>query len=383
MVRFSTRAALAGVAAAALSAGSASAQSLDLNYFWEYSEVGGVVTNQLHFISTSDSFTAQLFAETVGANNFLNATGDLLPGGGANASFFDGGPQDPILVGSVDGTGVARIDSVVDATWISDWPNDVFPVGTPSAPIDAGQFSVGNAVNGQYTIRINNAAGPSLEIAGTIVNGRFSQSFLGDANLDGDVDVFQAGGQGDIQIVLDNLGTGTTLLTGDVSGDNDVDVFQAGGQGDIQIVLDNLGNTSASTRSSEASATYDATTGELTFNIFGDVQLVGVQSNGNFDTGVTPGSLSLFGGAVDADPLQFDEDSIAFFFGAGQAFDQGSVNIGAVLAAGLSESDLTFEYTPVGGTTTQGSVVVVPEPGSITLLGIAGLALVRRRRSAA
>lgn len=382
MLRFTTKAALAGVAAAALYAGPASAQSLDLNYFWEYSESGGVITNHLNFISTSDSFTAQLFAETVGANNFQNATGNLLPGGGSTASYFDGGPQNPILVGDVNGTGVARIDSVVDATWISDWPNDVFPVGTPNAPITAGQFTVGNAVDGQYTIRINNAAGPALEINGTIVDGRFSQAFLGDANLDGDVDVFQSGGQGDIQIVLDNLGTGSTLLTGDVSGDGDVDVFQSGGQGDIQIVLDNLGNNTASTRSTEATAIYDTTTGELTFNIFGDVQLVGVGSTGNFDTDEVPNALTLFGGAVDADPLQFDENSIAYFFGAGQAFDQGSFNVGAVLATGLGEADLSFEYTPVGGSTTQGVVVVVPEPGSLALLSLGGLALVRRRRAA-
>ncbi len=390
MVRFSTRAALAGVAAAALSVGSASAQSLDLNYFWEYSESGGVVTNHLNFISTSDSFTAQLFAETVGANNFLNATVDLLPGGGANASYFNGGPANPILVGSVDGTGVARIDSVVDATWISDWPNDVFPVGTPSAPIDAGQFSVGNAVNGQYTIRVNNAVGPALEISGTIVNGRFSQSFAGDANLDGDVDIFQGDGQGDVQIVLANLGSsgpGVGLLQGDLNGDGDVDIFQGDGQGDIQVVLANLGNSASSTRGTEARATYDTTTGDLTFSIIGSsVVAIGIESTGNVDTGATIGQLTTLGGVLPLDPGQVDENTIGYvapLLGPNLSpFDTGEFEIGTVLDTGLTANDIVFSYSLVGQAPVNVDVIVVPEPGSLALLGLGALALIRRRRAA-
>ena len=65
----------------------------------------------------------------------------------------------------------------------------------------------------------------------------------GDANIDGDVDVWQFDGGGDAQILSSNLGTmtGATWSDGDFNGDGDVDVWQFDGHGDAQLLSSNLG----------------------------------------------------------------------------------------------------------------------------------------------
>ena len=243
MSRFFARAASSGLAVAVLAPAPASAQSLDLNYFWDYAEAGGVVVNTLNLISSSEGFTAQLFAETIGDNPFQDATGDLLPSPSPTDSFFAGGGSDPIIVGaapeiggSISASGTATLDSVVDATWITDFPAGAFPISTdPANPIHAGQFALGSGIDGQYTLRVNNAGGDPLQISGMITDGRFSQSFTGDVNLDGIVDL------GDLVIVTNNFGgLGQSLISGDLSGDGAVDL------GDLVIVTNDFGNTGSS-----------------------------------------------------------------------------------------------------------------------------------------
>ncbi|MEM9420382.1 MAG: PEP-CTERM sorting domain-containing protein [Planctomycetota bacterium] len=408
MNRFSMKA-LVGTALLGLAAAPASA---DLTYYWDISALGiggpaGTVSNDLSIVTDNAGFTAVLLAELTNGS-FYNPNASNVPPGGASAdSYFGGGfntadsntTPSPILVGkAVDLGGNPLAEgigaTVINQTWIPDFnrltnSGTAFPTGTVAAPAFGGRFSASSDATGTYQIRLNNENGDLVQVLnGTISNGRFSQRLAGDVNLDGDVDIFQAGGQGDIQIVLANLGTGDSLLTGDANGDDDVDIFQAGGQGDIQIVLANIGGSpaGAATRSSGASATYDRETGELTFDILapGTVQIVGLTSVGNFDTNATPGSLTLFNGAVSTTDahLQFDEDTIAYFFGANNFYDAGSFEIGAVLATGLTENDLNFEYTDASGATVSGQVIVVPEPGSLALLGLGGLALIRRRRAA-
>ncbi|XAL98912.1 PEP-CTERM sorting domain-containing protein [Phycisphaeraceae bacterium D3-23] len=403
MNRFAMNA-LVGAALAGLAAAPASA---DLNYYWDITALGiggpaGTVSNDLSIITDNSGFTAVLLAELTNGS-FYNPNASNVPPAGASAdSYFGGGfntgdsntTPSPIMVGkAVDLGGEPLAEgisaTVINETWIPDFDRlttsgTPFPTGTVAAPAFGGRFSASSDAAGTYQIRLNNENGDLVQVlTGTITDGRFSQRLSGDVNLDGDVDIFQGGGQGDIQIVLANLGTGDSLITGDANGDDDVDIFQGGGQGDIQIVLANLGNTAASgARGTEARATYDATTGDLTFSIFGQVQLIGVESIGNVRPGEAAGSLTLFGGAVNADATQFDENSIAYFFGANQFFDTGEFEIGTVLATGLTESDIVFEYAGADGQSVSGQVIVVPEPGSLALLGLGGLALLRRRRAA-
>lgn len=233
--------ALLGAAAAAFVAAPASAE---LNFFWTYSESGGDVTNTLNLISSYPGFTAAIFADPAGATAFNNADASLLPTATPGESYLGGGPQNPVIVGTAEELGGAdaedfdaSIGSVVDATWISDFDNGVFPTGDINAPIFAGQFTIAAGTSGDYTIRISNAGDVDNEIdpeivqfSGTMTDGRFAQRLPGDANINGLVN-----GQ-DLAILSANFGTsGQSVLQGDFSGDG-----QVNGQ-DLAILAANFG----------------------------------------------------------------------------------------------------------------------------------------------
>jgi len=76
-------------------------------------------------------------------------------------------------------------------------------------------------------------------------NGLASPYLRGDANLDGDVDVWDLDGTGDAQLLSENLGmeTGAVWGDGDFNGDGDVDVWAMDGSGDAQLLSENLGSS--------------------------------------------------------------------------------------------------------------------------------------------
>jgi len=58
-------------------------------------------------------------------------------------------------------------------------------------------------------------------------------------------------------------------------------------------------------------------------------------------------------------------------------------SVGPVLPVGLTEGDISFSYTPIGGQTTVVPVTVVPEPSTIAMLLVLGfIGICWRRRSA-
>ena len=74
------------------------------------------------------------------------------------------------------------------------------------------------------------------------INGYGSPYLKGDANLNGEVDVWEPDGTGDAQVLSSNLGTTTGAVwgDGDFNGDGDVDVWQVDSLGDAQLLSSNM-----------------------------------------------------------------------------------------------------------------------------------------------
>ena len=202
---------------------------------------------------------------------------------------------------------------------------------------------------------------------------------IGDANLDGDVDVWQFDGGGDVQLWLGGLGleTGATWSQGDFNGDGDVDLWQLDGNGDGQLLLEHLGETEdvrADQGAGTAEALYNVATGELFFDVGTGVGIVGIGSAELYVDNIDPFFTTL--------PLQINGTSLAFFNSSG--LPTGEDSVGLMLPAGLAQEDMTFSYTPIGsGTITASVTMIVPEPSTITMavlgLGILGVFWRRRR----
>lgn len=201
------------------------------------------------------------------------------------------------------------------------------------------------------------------------------QTRFGDANLDGDVDVFQFNGGGDAQILTSNLGSvgGLGWGDGDFNGDDDVDVFQFDGLGDAQLLTSNLGFGGDSAFADAALAgtvtgTYDPSTGVVTLDIGSGVGVVGLESPGN----LRPDQLS---GALSA--AQATSNVIAFFNPS--VLPVGVFNLGAIVTPGTAVSAIGFSYTPIGQQSIVGSLTVVPEPAAGLLAAlVAGVAMRQR-----
>ena len=215
---------------------------------------------------------------------------------------------------------------------------------------------------------------------------------IGDANLDGDVDVFEFSGNGDAQTLTSNLGTtsGAVWAKGDFNGDGDVDVFEFSGNGDAQLLTSNIGFSAASSVSSltafaavsigdeadtaaagAASGTYDPTTGVVVIEIGAGVGVVGLESLSG--DRLLPANL---GDALAAS--QTTATTIAFFDPT--ALEEGSFDLGAIVTPGTAVADLGFAFTPLGGDFTTVNLQVAPEPATLAMLAAGGLALLARRR---
>ena len=213
-----------------------------------------------------------------------------------------------------------------------------------------------------------------------MINGLGSPYLRGDANLDGDVDVWDFDGSGDAQVLMSNMGMqhGAKWGDGDFNGDGDVDVWWFDNSGDAQVLMSNMGaiitDVGPDAAAGTAEALYDPATGELSFDVGSGVAVVGI------------GSAVMYPGAVDATsifgaPIQSTNTTLAYFDTGGLPVGEDSV--GLVLPPGLTQEQLTFSYTPTSGPTQKVDVTIVPEPSTFAMLGVLlAIALCWRRRRA-
>jgi len=132
--------------------------------------------------------------------------------------------------------------------------------------------------------------------------------------------------------------------------------------------------TSVGAHAQTASGTYDPSNGQIVVTIGENIGVLGLEAlEGDV---LRPASLSDALGAA----AQADSGTIAFFNPTGLA--SGTFDLGAIVTPGTPVANLGFSFTPINGDSTQGQLTVIPEPASLALLGLGGLTLLRRRRTA-
>lgn len=127
----------------------------------------------------------------------------------------------------------------------------------------------------------------------------------------------------------------------------------------------------------------------------GDLTIIMISQSssggGNFylsasDASGYSGTLTLDSGSFDFDSDFTSSGALVIAGGTTFTLDQdltftGLTIDGDVFAAGTySYSDLSNDYASVFGSSTAGSITVIPEPASLMLMGIGGLVMSRRRR---
>jgi len=213
------------------------------------------------------------------------------------------------------------------------------------------------------------------------VTGDFFIALSGDANGDGAVNGL------DVGIMAGNW-TGhqfnptpdKTWTQGDVAGgpydrgDGQVNLF------DFMALLENFNRADPGVTDGSATAVYDPATGEFSVSVDG-VTAWALSADGGLDgadvADVAAALSSSEGTLVSANTDAVGEGSLGGLL-------YGDLELGQLVTPGTDPSTITFEYvTGFGSQRVQGTIAVVPEPGTVIMLlsGLLGaLLLIRRRR---
>ncbi|HUT11406.1 MAG TPA: PEP-CTERM sorting domain-containing protein, partial [Thermoguttaceae bacterium] len=294
---------------------------------------------------------------------------------------------------------------IVTRTYIGDVPEELqglrfYPVDPTDYDLSDGLLPMVTDANGvtyhlkddtlRYTVAAFNGIHPTsvpelgdVEIYGK-VTGDFFYALSGDVNGDGNVD-------GSDVLPFINNWTGNNLnlpadklwTQGDVAegpydrGDGKVNLL------DLTKFMNNFGKADpGAPQDATAVAVYDPTTGEITVAV-DDVMLWMLYTDDrNLDGSGVAGVEAL----IPADEYTL-VSATPDVVGAASLGDLQSyaLALGQMVEPGTDPADIRFEYmTGFGGDRIQGTIKVVPEPGTIALLasGLLGLALLvwRRRR---
>ena len=215
------------------------------------------------------------------------------------------------------------------------------------------------------------AATMQLSYVNTVVGDplmTFEWRLPGDVNQDWVVDY-----GGDVSVAVSNyLETDVLWAGGDINHDGIVDYA-----GDISVMVNNYGAVSGDYPPSagELELVIDTSTGEVSIVANGATNIAGFELR-------SPGGDLITGNYTDTGAFQVDLQAAGgaseFNLAGGSSLD-GIYSLGLIWGGGM---DWTFSYNHVDDTApahSQDDVTYMPEPATMSLLFLGGLALLRRR----
>ena len=273
-----------------------------------------------------------------------------------------------VAMDRLDCTGAVTIDpsASLDIT-LAGFPGPALGMAMPLIGADGGLAGTFGTVNG-VLLAGNKACAVTYQANGATV----TVVRPGDFEVDGDVDF------SDFTYLAANYGqSGKSWVDGDADGDGDVDFT------DFTHLGANYGSDSDSSAEAPSAGTVELHVNAVT----GEMWLVG---NGATLSGysITSAAGSLVPDGDGAAPFQFylaneTDDISAASLGVGVLVD-GELALGAAFDTTPPLSlppDLMFSYGVFGqGGSVSGDVILVPEPATLGLLAMGGLAMMRRRR---
>ena len=225
-----------------------------------------------------------------------------------------------------------------------------------------------------FVVSGGSLGGSQLEsIAGALSGG----AAQGDINNDGGTDA------ADFGILAGNFGTAGPHSTqdGDINwtaasgsgGDELVDAADAG------VMFGGWTGDAPPAGAGEATATYNPYTGQIEVSVNGVVNWYVENVGSSIMTGAAPSGLPGGGGLVTDNDTRIGETAFAPF-----AYDVDLGNVAATGYGGAVDTLKIFWNASLGGALQSAAVVIVPEPTSLALAGLAvcGVLATRRRRLA-